>query len=95
MQMLDVRVRMYLYRWSRSSASRANLADPSEPFEMQVRSFSTSALLNPKDYGLGVLMHDMFNCLPVSHAHFMVSNLSITPASSHSQRFTVGAAPSL
>jgi hypothetical protein len=35
-QMLDVRVRMYLYRWSRPGASRANLLDASEPFQMQV-----------------------------------------------------------
>lgn len=36
MQMLDVRVRMYLYRWSRHSASRSNFMDPSEPFQMVV-----------------------------------------------------------
>jgi hypothetical protein len=39
MQMLDVRVRMYLYRWSRPGASRANLLDAAEPFQMQVASF--------------------------------------------------------
>jgi hypothetical protein len=27
---------MYLYRWSRPGASRANLLDASEPFQMQV-----------------------------------------------------------
>jgi hypothetical protein len=29
---------MYLYRWSRPGASRANLLDASEPFQMQVGS---------------------------------------------------------
>jgi len=36
-QMQHVHVRMYLYRWSRSSVGAADPSNPHEPFQMRVR----------------------------------------------------------